>query len=68
MTEAEKAAKLAEREDRCSELSAKAAEWIVDQLEGTWNTGWRGTDDLENAIYGWLVDHAIFRKSDTAAG
>jgi hypothetical protein len=49
------------REDKASDLSGKAAEWILDQLAGTYNTGWRGADDLENEIYGWLIDHAIFR-------
>jgi hypothetical protein len=45
--------------DACAELSDKAAEWIVEHLDGVRGVGRRGTDDLSNAIYGWLIDHDL---------
>jgi hypothetical protein len=50
-----------DREDLANDLAERAVSWILDQLAGTHNTGWRGTADLETDIYGWLMDHAIFR-------
>lgn len=49
-----------EFEEKCDDLAKRAAEWIMEQLEGARGLGFRGTSDLESDIYGWLIDHAIF--------
>jgi len=49
-----------EREHDCSALAADAIKFILDEIVGTKNTGYRGTTDLENEIYGWLWEHAVF--------
>ncbi len=45
---------------RCDELSRKAARNIYGELSGIKGTGHRGLTELEGAIYGWLMDHAVF--------
>ena len=49
-----------EREHECAALAAEAVNFIVGKLAGTRNIGFRGTHGLENEIYGWLWDHAVF--------
>jgi len=49
-----------EREKRCDDISREAADWIVSKIDGIRAVGYRGTTDLENEIYGWLMTHAVF--------
>ena len=49
-----------DRDEQCEQLTKEAIDWIKRRLAGTHGTGYRGTADLENAIYGWLSDHADF--------
>jgi hypothetical protein len=50
----------AEHEHECAMLASDAAEFIVGKLAATKGLGFRGTTALENEIYGWLYEHAIF--------
>lgn len=49
-----------EREHECSALASEMIEFMHNKLAATKGTGYRGTQDLELAIYGWLWEHAIF--------
>ena len=48
------------REEAASKLSREATEFLIDKLESTKGTGFRGTTDLENDIYCWILSHGIF--------
>ncbi len=46
---------------KCSRLAKKMVDKIMEDSEilGMKGTGYRGTSDLENDIYVWLLDHAV---------
>ncbi len=52
------------REEICDELSREFASSIIEhpRVTGFHGLGWRKYSDLENAIYGWLLDHARFSE------
>ncbi len=55
-----------EHEHDCAALARDAVEFIVSRCSSVQNVGFRGFTDLENEIYGWLYEHAIFDDSETS--
>ena len=51
-----------EREHECANLAKQTVKDMVERLGGTKGTGYRRTTDIENELYGWLYEHAIFEE------
>ena len=50
-----------EREHECAALAKQTVDWMVARLGAVKGTGFRGTSDIENELYGWLYEHAMFK-------
>ena len=57
----------AKREAAADRLSAEAADWIISQLDGTLEATFNRRSQLENDIYAWLLDYAVFPGEDAWA-
>jgi len=50
-----------ERAHECAALAKQTVDWMVARLGAVKGTGFRGTSDIENELYGWLYEHAMFK-------